>query len=625
MIPHITDSLIHEVIQTQNMVLAGQSYWRQGRVSNLAIDAEMDMITADVRGSARHPYEVMIIFNEDDAGEIFEVDCSCPVGFGCKHCAAVLYAARSELVADLQISSPVPVAKRKSAPPPKAAPLPQPLFFWLAEAQAHGPSIEASAPDIAYTLTPRTVHAVKKVKGRPTPIAAAAMPYEMSANVWFKQPSPDGRRAWSKLNRYDRSWTDQVPTPLDAWLIKRIHDYHGDLSGGNLKGLGGTNWLDQAIATGNVRWRKMDGPVLHMREGREAEFRWVTVGAGEQRLTLADVPAGMTLIALAPPLLIDNESGAVHGVVTGVEGTLAERLLHLPPVPPHAVQALAEQWRRVTGNAVPPPTLHNLIDRGMITPTPVLTFREEGVDVFLPQRSHYYSAGTMKARMATARLSFDYEGSPVTHATDATLILNVTDEGTIQFQRDLAVEEKAFTQMARLGLKPIRTFHEAKAKGSQAWDLAIQIGAVPADYADILQNHVPRLREEGMPWDARLPPTTPRPGAQAPIGATWTVIVTCVVQREFWSDPVWVRVIGNRGARTVDARLAAGESRAVVVRFDEIGDPETWEATDAIRVIVTGSTIVHDAIDVTSEPTAAQACMVDGEPSAHYRVAVTRE
>jgi uncharacterized Zn finger protein len=62
MIPSITDTLINEVIQTDNMVRAGQTYWRQGRVIDLDIAPAMDLISARVRGNAAQPYDVTIIF-----------------------------------------------------------------------------------------------------------------------------------------------------------------------------------------------------------------------------------------------------------------------------------------------------------------------------------------------------------------------------------------------------------------------------------------------------------------------------------------------------------------------------------------------------------------------------------
>ena len=498
MIPRITDILIHDAIQTENMVRSGRAYWQQGRVGDLEIDRELDVISAYVKGNARQPYEVTIIFGEDNPDALVEVDCSCPVGYGCKHGAAVLYAAMAELSLGGHVPAIQLADQPKSAPAARPAPLPQPLLFWLSEAQAKAPVRAPLAPDIAYVFRPRALHPIKKAKGKPASPPADIMPSGINVSVWYKRENPDGRMVWAEPSRYDRTWPEQNLEPIDAWLVKRLQQYDGDMGGGGSpRGIGGSDWIDRAIATGKARWGRADGPMMTPGDSVTASFCWVVQHDGQQRLTLADVPPGMTLVALASPLLIDGESGTMHRLDTGMEGVLAERLLHLPPVPLHAVAALAEQWGGVAGDAVPPPALHNLIDRGMIAPTPVLTFREEGVDVFLPQRSRYYSAGTMKSQMATARVSFDYEGYLVTHATDATLIIHAGDDGMVQFERDIEAEGKAFARLVEIGLKPIRSFHEAKAKTAQAWDMAVAIGATPVHYADILEYHVPELQDEG--------------------------------------------------------------------------------------------------------------------------------
>ena len=103
----------------------------------------------------------------------------------------------------------------------------------------------------------------------------------------------------------------------------------------------------------------------------------------------------------------------------------------------------------------------------------------------------------MKTPMATARLSFDYAGYTVTHATEATLIVHKVEAGMIQFQRNLVAEERAFARMIDLGLMPVHAFPEAKVKAAQAWDFSVQIGAVPAHFADLLQHQVPQLQVEG--------------------------------------------------------------------------------------------------------------------------------
>ncbi len=497
MIPDITDTLIDDMIQTTNMVRAGESYWRQGRVTKLKIDPLMDEISAHVQGSRRQPYDVLISFGTDNHDESWFADCSCPVGTDCKHCAAVLFAARSQQLPTVELAASRTLAHAKPPPPAVPPPLPQPLFSWLTEAQAQRPATKAAATEIVYVVTPRLLYPVKLQKGQSMPSPAPAMPHDMSIQVWVKQPPTNGKPTWREANRFDQSWTYALPTPMDAWLVKQITGYQGDVAGGTPKGIGGANWLERAIPTGRLRWRNPEGPALHWSESKPTGFRWMTVASGELRLSLADAPPGLTLFALSPPLLIDEKTGAVHRVETEVESTLAERLLRIPPVPLHAVSALAGQWSKIAGNAVPPPTLANLTDLGMIQPTPVLTFKEEVVEIFLDRRASYYAPGTMKIPTASARLSFDYKGTTVTHATAETLLLRLKEDAAIQFQRDQAAEKQAFARLAKLGLKPIRTFSKAKAKTAQAWDLVLQIGATPSHYANILQDHVPNLQADG--------------------------------------------------------------------------------------------------------------------------------
>ena len=60
------------------------------------IAVQPDRITAQVRGTAKLPYAVEISFAAGDAGKsVIEPVCSCPVGYKCKHTAAVLLSALS--------------------------------------------------------------------------------------------------------------------------------------------------------------------------------------------------------------------------------------------------------------------------------------------------------------------------------------------------------------------------------------------------------------------------------------------------------------------------------------------------------------------------------------------------
>ena len=257
MIPDITDALIDGMIQTANMIRAGQSYWQQGRVTKLTIDPVAGEIGALVRGSSRYPYSVMIYLDSDNFGPATQ--CSCPVGDGCKHCAAVLFAARSK-----QVSGDVPATSKavslaKLQPPAQAAPLPQPLYLWLTEAQSQASALQTRRYEHVYVLTPRSLHLVKLPKGQAAPSTPPPEPQDIWVEVWLKQPSAKGKLAWHQPNHFDRSWISELPTAIDVWLAKQLMNYQGDVSGGTLKGVGGAHWLDMAIATGHLRWRNPDG------------------------------------------------------------------------------------------------------------------------------------------------------------------------------------------------------------------------------------------------------------------------------------------------------------------------------------------------------------------------------
>src|SRR6266446_158453 len=85
-----------EDVTSRNAANNGDRYWRQGRVLSLNSNENREgvQIKARVQGSGRQPYAQTIEI-ADINGEFLEIEgeCSCPVGFNCKHVAAVLFAA----------------------------------------------------------------------------------------------------------------------------------------------------------------------------------------------------------------------------------------------------------------------------------------------------------------------------------------------------------------------------------------------------------------------------------------------------------------------------------------------------------------------------------------------------
>ena len=72
----------------------GRSYFERGMVINLTVKSEGALfvqLNAAVKGSHKDPYRqnIRIIWRPDYSAAEIEGDCTCPIGYNCKHVAAV--------------------------------------------------------------------------------------------------------------------------------------------------------------------------------------------------------------------------------------------------------------------------------------------------------------------------------------------------------------------------------------------------------------------------------------------------------------------------------------------------------------------------------------------------------
>ena len=78
----------------------GAAYARDGAVVALSTGDHGHLLLATVRGSSRHPYQVLVT-SSDDGAALFDARCSCPVQVDCKHVAAAILTARGQVGADV--------------------------------------------------------------------------------------------------------------------------------------------------------------------------------------------------------------------------------------------------------------------------------------------------------------------------------------------------------------------------------------------------------------------------------------------------------------------------------------------------------------------------------------------
>ena len=71
---------------TAETLRRGRAYARDGSVRSVELSNDGGQLTAKVQGSSRQPYAVTVTISAK--GRI-DASCSCPIGYSCKHAAAV--------------------------------------------------------------------------------------------------------------------------------------------------------------------------------------------------------------------------------------------------------------------------------------------------------------------------------------------------------------------------------------------------------------------------------------------------------------------------------------------------------------------------------------------------------
>ena len=524
MIPQITDALIVQVVQTGRMVEAGRTYWTQGRVRQLILAPERGHAHAEVQGSEPRPYQVGLHF-VGTAGARLATTCTCPVGGGCKHVAASLFALRAQLNTATGPGAGGGLVRTPSAPAPfPAAALPPELSQWLG---AMTPLIREAAVTVAPAASRAVLYVVRAQAlsgstrmSKARPAASLASPgglvrlHVEALDVAFDaqgRPVHNSPKLQPYTFAHSSSSRASHITGEDRLIVRRLDPYAGETdSDGCLTGVGGFELLDRIVATGRAHWGGPRGPALHSEATVPVALGWRHGPLGEASLALAPVAETALVALLAPPVLIDPVGGGVSPADTGVGGPFAEQLLRLPAVPLDAIDALAARWSEAAPPGVPPPPRPQLRDLGVVKPAPVLTLQMDSVQIGESPGERYsrWSYGRrVRTDCAVARLSFDYGVTAVDASASPDTLLVRTDEGLVRFTRDLASEAQAHDRLIDTELAPLGEYEGAHPAPLQAWDYVPFVPASASDFTALLLYDAGPLRAEG--WRVEVAPGFP--------------------------------------------------------------------------------------------------------------------
>ena len=285
----------------------GVQYLRQGAVTQMSWDSGRNQLYGSVRGSAGSCYETVACFHP--AGQaVLEFDqgqCSCPVGFDCKHVVALVLAASQAQLARTG-------TERTAGARPPALTWEQSVESWLAQAGSAESQASIGVLGIELTLTPdaRPAFSRSPADGDAPPRLLARLVQPGGKGGWVARSL-----SWAKLDsqyRYDGWPPRQVQLLQEMYAIYRARsgqpfDYgygYGDDKSMDLSAFESRQlWplLDEAAAIG---LRLVRGHNLGLLDGyRTAELCL--------DLTRAD-PTGP--LAITPQIRVDGTPAAITAI-----------------------------------------------------------------------------------------------------------------------------------------------------------------------------------------------------------------------------------------------------------------------------------------------------------------------
>ncbi|MDO8207039.1 MAG: DEAD/DEAH box helicase [Gallionella sp.] len=398
------------------------------------LTVQSDKITAQVKGTAKHPYSVEILFEADTAGMPgIKPMCSCPVGFKCKHTAAVLLSALSlprtpvvnpallEWVEAFKKAQAVP-AKKKAKP----AVRPERLCYVLLK------SLNTEG------------YFVGTYKAR------------MSADGQLLGPLEEWSNVERALIKPPQFVTDE-DLPILRLLWKQREKYDGNI----LLGKQGNEILNSLIESGRFFCmervagnRYVLSAPIRLKQGavREARLDW---GADESgRMVPKIIRSGAAVVVLPLPeatWYLDAKAGEIGLLKLAQTPPQIAQLLSMPPLREIDVPVVSEMLREMVPD-LPAPTTTRL--RALEAPLVPMLLLDTSLPAYMG-RFRGYGFGTqvrdwacVEFRYGDAVLSPDHPGE----------FVSLQNGETVRVKRDLKLEQRFIQSLGRYGLEEMSRF-----------------------------------------------------------------------------------------------------------------------------------------------------------------------
>ena len=324
--------------------------------------------------------------------------CTCPVGYNCKHVAALLIESMARPGPTRAAAAP---AQAPAAPPPVT--LPNEATAWLADLDREMALSEDAYPPTVQQRLMYVLDAAADRRGR------VVVTLELASVRLRKDGSFSERSYRFAIHTVNSPTPPKYLVGSDLAILKRIDLLpslygFGERARYGLFGEPGAEMLERILRTGRCRWESATGPLMSQGEPRQARIGWTLTENGTLAPTIA-IDAGGIAVPCWPLWYVDPQAFTCGVLETDLPPRVAVALLRAPPVEPRHVPILREKLAERLGEhsellpAEPAPA-----EQVPGPPVPVLQLKRRP----MTEPESWYWPGSERTDRQVAQLAFAY-------------------------------------------------------------------------------------------------------------------------------------------------------------------------------------------------------------------------
>ncbi|MGZ5010423.1 MAG: SWIM zinc finger family protein, partial [Methylobacter sp.] len=436
----------------------GRSYFERGSVVNLTIASEGALfvqINAAVKGSHKDPYRqnIRIVWRPDYSAAEIEGDCTCPIGYNCKHVAAVclMYQNSKEGLS---------ASNAKSS-----------CLDWLDSFHQQTPGQHDAHQDfIAYILKPGNVK------------------HEFTIELLITKEKKTGgltkgRKTTLNNLRYSYSYLNyvQLEDQEIAKLLTALNPAFKDEP--LIAGATGYLALSKLLKTGRLFWQDVEQAPLTKGIDRNLKFNWRTADNGDYQLAVEIDPPAILLLT-DPPQYLDGTLGLIGTLNThNLSIDQLKNILAAPRIPAEYADEFSQRLIiEHPSLPLPAPKKVELIEADQLTPTPkLLLFGHQST----PQQYIHFMA-----------VGFNYGEWTISAIPPEDYSVVKTELGLVRIKRDIETEQLAIHRLTELGFAPAPSI-ETGVQELLLFSPAKTVMDSATRWGDFLQNILLELEQDG--------------------------------------------------------------------------------------------------------------------------------